>query len=203
MPNFLKKQTKKYSIKTSVTSHKSSLKGLLFLIGALISSPAFAVDGMMLNYGVGMSDALIQYKDITGAKQKSIGVFWNTDTTFQHGLLGYSELEFEAYAAEISKDQTMNLVAVRPILNFWESSSKARSWYWQFGIGLSYFDSKRLDPIEFSSNAQFATIFGLGFVLDDARKHRLTMRYNHYSNGYLSTPNQGLDTFTLDWHIGF
>lgn len=168
-----------------------------------MSTSSFAIDGVMLSYGEGMNDILIQYKDISGAKQKSVGVFWDSDFEFNHGLLGYSELEFEAYISEIQGEQTMQLIAVRPVLSFWGSAKKERSWYWQFGVGLSYFDSKRQDPIEFSSKGQFATILGLGYTLDEQAKHRLTLRYNHYSNGYIKTPNQGLDTFSLDWHLRF
>lgn len=158
---------------------------------------------MMLSYGKGMNDILIQYKDITGAEQKSVGVFWDSDYHFDHALLGYSELEFETYIGEIKGRQKMQLVAIRPILNFWDSPNKERDWYWQFGVGLSYFDSKRQDPVEFSSRGQFATVFGLGYRLDKQAKHRLTLRYNHYSNAYIKRPNQGLDTFSLDWHFRF
>ncbi len=159
-----------------------------------------AIDGVMLSYGQGMTDALIQYKDISGAQQYSLGLFWDTDYTFQHDLLGHAELSVEAYWSKISKQQTMKVLALRPVLTFWESQQKTRIWYWQAGLGVSYFDNKHLDPIEFSSNAQFAMIFGIGMPLDKAKQHQLTLRYNHYSNGYTSRPNQGLDTLTLDWH---
>ena len=180
-----------------------SLRLVSFLITLFFTPTSFAVDGIMLSYGQGMNDVLIQYKDISGATHKSAGVFWNTNYSFNHDFLGYSELEVEAYFSEIKKEQTIDIIAVRPILNFWGTSAKDRSWYWQFGVGLSYFDSKRLDPVELSTNGQFATIFGLGMPLDDTHKHRLTLRYNHYSNAYIKTPNQGIDTLSLDWHYRF
>jgi len=181
---------------------KLAIRGL-FICLMLLIQPVMAFDGIMLNYGTGMNDALIQNKDISGASQKSIGVFWKTDTHFEHGILRYAELEIEGYIARIEKQQTMKLVAIRPVLSFWQDRKKTSNWYWQFGLGLSYFDKRELQPLKFSNNTQIAVIFGVGLPLDINRKQRLTLRYNHYSNAYLSQPNHGLDTFSLDWHYRF
>ena len=156
----------------------------------------------MLSYGSGMNDMLIQYKDISGATHQSVGVFWETDFSFDSEFWGYSELEFEAYISQIELEQTRQLVALRPILNFWGEKKQSRQWYWQFGVGLSYFDGKQLTPVTLSTRAQFATVFGIGIPFDNGQ-HRLTLRYNHYSNGYLKKPNQGIDTVSLDWHFKF
>ena len=162
-----------------------------------------AIDGVMLSYGTGMTDILIQSKDIDEATHQAVGIHWGSEFNWQHDIFGYGELEYELYYSKVSLDQDVNIIAFRPVMSFWESTDKARSWYWQFGVGLSYFDSKTLLPIELSTNAQFATVFGLGMVLDKNFKHRLSLRYNHYSNAYLKTPNQGLDTLSLDWHVTF
>ncbi len=176
---------------------------IVIAVISIFTSNAKAIDGIMLSYGTGMSDILIQSKDINEATHQTAGIYWNADFNWQHDIFGYGELEYELYFNKVTLDQTVNIAAFRPVMSFWESSDKARSWYWQFGVGLSYFDSKVLQPIELSSNAQFATVFGLGVPLDKNFKHRLSLRYNHYSNAYLKKPNQGLDTLSLDWHFTF
>ena len=176
---------------------------LITLAMVLVCPQIHAIDGGFISVGKGMDDTLIQSKSSNGATHSSIGLFWDSETHFKHGLFGYGELEYEFYFSQISKEQEINIVAFRPVINFWESPAKQRSWYWQFGVGLSYLDSKSLLPIELSTNGQFATVLGLGMLLDKAQQHRLTLRYNHYSNGYLETPNQGLDTISLDWHVRF
>lgn len=165
--------------------------------------PTQAIDGAMVSYGQGMNDTLIQHEDISGANYLALGLFWDSGYSFENDNLGYGEVEIETYFAQVQDQQTLNIVAVRPVINFWDSAEKKRPWYWQFGVGLSYFDRQQIGPVTLSSNGQFATIFGVGLALDSAQKHRLTLRYNHYSNGYLKKPNPGLDTFSLDWHIRF
>ncbi|MCW8876741.1 MAG: acyloxyacyl hydrolase [Kangiellaceae bacterium] len=176
---------------------------LVSVIALFVCPQIRAIDGALISFGTGMDNSLIQSKSSSGSGQSSFGFFWNSETNFEHGLFGYGELEYEFYYSQVSEDQEINIIAFRPVLNFWESTAKERNWYWQFGVGISYFDSKILPPIELSTNGQFATILGIGMPLDKGQQHRLTLRYNHYSNGYLETPNQGLDTISLDWHARF
>lgn len=168
-----------------------------------LSQPTFAIDGMWANFGVGMDNFLIQNKSNIGATQKTLGAFWKTNFNMKNRFLGYAELEMEAYVSQIKNNGTVNIYAVRPVFSFWDSEQKQRNWYWQFGIGISRFDDRDITPIRLSSNEQFATIFGIGMPLDAQHKHRLTLRYNHYSNGFLKRPNQGVDILSLDWHFQF
>ncbi|WP_185964372.1 acyloxyacyl hydrolase [Aliikangiella marina] len=161
-----------------------------------------AVDGLMLSYGHGMNDALIQNQNISGASHQSIGLFWGSEYHFDHEWFGYSELEFEAYYSQIKLEQTRQIIAFRPILNFWGNKNQRRNWYWQFGVGISYFDDKQFMPVTLSTKGQFATMFGIGIPFNQ-QQNRLTLRYNHYSNAYLKKPNPGLDTISLDWHVSF
>ncbi len=172
----------------------------LIAVIILAANSVSAVDGILINYGVGMNDTLIQNKSISDASQKTIGVFWKTDTSFKHDIFGYSELEFEGYVSHIEHHQSINIFSFRPVLSFWNNQSKETNWYWQLGAGLSYIDSKNFSPVDLSSNGQFALMFGIGMPLDKNHRNRLTLRYNHYSNGYLARPNHGIDTFSLDWH---
>jgi lipid A 3-O-deacylase len=162
-----------------------------------------AVNGGFINLGTGLDASLIQSQSIRGASQTSVGLFWDTPYNFQHSWLGYSELEVELYISQFDKQQSTTIAAFRPLFNFWGNAEKDRAWYWQFGVGLSYFDNKHLAPVTLSTHAQFATIVGLGLPLDEQHQHRLTLRYNHYSNGYVKRPNPGLDTLSLDWHFHF
>lgn len=175
------------------------------LINTLIFNPlALSTDGLMLNYGIGMNDWLVQSENLTGAKQATLGAFWKTDFNYQKAFFQYDELEIETYLSHITKDQqAITLIGLRPIFSFWQKTEEKHDWYWQFGVGVSYFDSKELSPIKLSTRPQFATILGVGMPFDKAHKHRITLRYNHYSNAYIKRPNPGLDTFSLDWHWQF
>lgn len=177
------------------------MRYIALVLKLIIANNAFAVDGVMLSYGSGMNDMLIQSEDISDAEHAAIGLFWESEIEWEHDLFGYGQLEYEFYFTQISHYQTSNGVVFRPLLNFRPTKDGQSQWYWQFGVGLSYFDSKSFDPIEFSTNGQFATLFGIGTYLDKDLNHRLTLRYNHYSNAYLVKPNPGLDTISLDWHI--
>jgi len=162
---------------------------------------SFAADGLLLSYGTGMGDQLIQAKSITGTEQTSLGLYWRSES--RPPIFSSAQLEYEFYLSQLKHAQTLHIAAFRPVFNFWHRNADGPNWYWQFGIGISYFDGKQLDPVELSTQGQFATIFGLGMPLDTAEKHRLTLRYNHYSNGYTKNPNHGLDTLSLDWYMGF
>lgn len=80
--------------------HKFSLL-LLLLTQLCYVTSARAIDGIILSYGAGMNDILIQYKDISGATQQSIGFYWQTDYHFESNILVYSELEVETYYSQI------------------------------------------------------------------------------------------------------
>ncbi|WP_196139497.1 acyloxyacyl hydrolase [Aliikangiella sp. G2MR2-5] len=173
---------------------------IISLFLSLLSSMSQSAN-LMLSVGKGMNDTLIQSESISGAKQFSLGYVWDSNYQFESEFFGNSKLEYELYVTEISDQQKLKAIVFRPVLNFMGDTSRSYNWYWQFGLGLSYFDSRMLGPIEFSSKGQFATMLGIGVPLDNKQNHRLTLRYNHYSNAYLSTPNPGLDTLSLDWHM--
>ncbi len=178
--------------------HKISSAWLL----AMLSFCPFslqAIDGIMLNAGTGMDDSLIQSNDTRGASQVSAGIFWNTETSYKNAVIGYGELNIETYFSHLKNKDSLNLISVRPVITFWGDESKERLWFWQAGIGLAYLDSKKFDSIILSSHGQFSTLLGLGVALDEAKKHQLTLRYNHYSNANIKLPNPGLDMISLDW----
>lgn len=163
-----------------------------------------AADGVMFNLGAGMNDLLIQSKSTSNAKQISTGLFWKTDFDFKKSFFKYDELEMEIYFSHITKNQqTINLIALRPVFSFWQQQNNNRGWFWQIGVGVSYFDNKNFLPIKLSSKAQFATMLAVGLPLDKSAKHRLRLTYNHYSNAYIKKPNPGLDTLSIDWHWSF
>ena len=160
---------------------------------------AMSIDGVMVSVGSGIDDSLIQYNSSRDMNQLSAGIFWQPEFSFSHGALGYADLTIEAYVSRLSGDKSLNIIAARPILTFWESESKARNWFWELGLGAAYLSERELKNTTLSTHAQFITLVGGGIVLDAEKRHKLSLRYNHYSNGYLKRPNPGLDTISLDW----
>jgi hypothetical protein len=180
------------------------IKKLLLGLSLALLSSTFSVNAnnsLMLSFGSGLSDDLVQSYNINSAKQFSLGAAWHIDTKLQKQLIGYDKFELETYLSRITKQQTMNIAAIRPILTFQVDENS--SWYWQIGVGLSYFDNRTLEPAQLSTDLQFASILGVGIHLDSEKRNRLTLRYNHYSNAYIKRPNPGIDTLSLDWHWQF
>ncbi len=185
-----------------------SIKLILIIASGLILSFHFSTHAeinsntsLMVSYGTGLNDDFVQSENIESAKQYSLGLTWNSKIDMQKEYINYDKLEVEAYFSKISKEESINLLSVRPVFSF--KFNQKSPWYWQFGIGLSYFDSKQLTPAELSTHFQFATVLGLGISLDAMQRNRLTLRYNHYSNAYIKRPNPGIDTLSLDWHWHF
>ena len=78
-----------------------------------------------------------------------------------------------------------------------------RPLYWELGVGLALVDTKHFADRDISSHYHFEDRIGLIWPLDDDERHSLTLRYLHYSNAGLSTPNQGLDFIGLSYAYRF
>lgn len=62
-------------------------------------------------------------------------------------------------------------------------------------------DQHRLDKKELGSSVLFRVSFELGVTVAD--HHRLSLMFDHISNGYLADPNEGLDTLGLRYGYRF
>ncbi|MET1254549.1 acyloxyacyl hydrolase [Aliikangiella maris] len=174
------------------------IRALIFT-GFLVSFSAHAIDGFILSFGKGIDDTLVQSRSTNGANQISAGLTFDSELSFAHPLVGFAQNHYEFYLSQISHQQTINIVALRPTFTFWPTPEKKSRWFWQAGLGLAMFNERNFGEIELSTNWQFNTMLGIGRMIDKNHQHSLTLRYNHYSNAYIKTPNPGIDTISLDW----
>jgi hypothetical protein len=145
--------------------------------------------------GQGMSDTLIQSQSIAGADAWQIGIAQQHRLPVDAALFAGADFAHEVYISHISGRDSRKLIAWRPTVT---QSIPNSHYFWQLGLGLSYFDGKTMDTIQLSTRGQFALLAGFGFYLDENQQHSLSLRYNHYSNAYLKSPNQGLDYWSID-----
>lgn len=83
-------------------------------------------------------------------------------------------------------------VGLTPMVRWWP----ANHWYIEGGIGgLTLMNHTRFSNKEFSTAFQFGNSIGLGWFFAD--NWRFGMRYSHYSNASIKTPNPGFDILSF------
>ncbi|MES2184361.1 MAG: acyloxyacyl hydrolase [Pseudomonadota bacterium] len=83
------------------------------------------------------------------------------------------------------------LVGFKPVfrLRFDEGRSP---WFTDAGIGVSYTDVLyRSNAKTFSTRFNFGTHLALGYSFGTQREQEISLRFEHYSNAHLETPNPG------------
>jgi hypothetical protein len=161
-----------------------------------------ADDRVALMAGWGMDDSLIQSKDIASAS--ALGIGWQSDFQVQwyHPWFGFGQLllvnEWHGLRGE-HNEQTyeLNIYAVKPAMRFYLSETRSGNFFYEAALGVAYLDNKEFEVIKLPTHFNFAMHFAAGWHLDRAQNWDLSLRYNHYSNGYLSNPNPGLDFASL------
>ena len=119
-------------------------------------------------------------------------------------LVGEVDVYFEFSAnywryGNPSRHQTGLALALSPVISKPFATLNGRPLSWEFGIGMSLVSRKQFAGKNIGSYYQFEDRIGLSYPLDDARNHRVAIRYLHYSNGGLSSHNPGLDFFNLSY----
>ena len=174
--------------KVVVGRHKKWLAGFVAAIGVLGATPLQANDGHGISMRLGVGD---DYKRIEAA--------WNSPTLWSTQLFNRKlDLNAEASVAYWHADggkagSSVWQVTATPMLRYWFTER----WYMEGGIGPSMFVSVKFADLDLGSNFQFADQIGVGVKLSD--KHRVSLRYSHYSNAGFKKPNPGLDLIQLNY----
>jgi hypothetical protein len=96
--------------------------------------------------------------------------------------------------------ENATIVGLTPILQI---TSKTNPVYAEFGIGLNYFDQKRInDSKVMGTHFQFGDLIGVGLRTADGQL-QVGYRFIHYSNAGISTSNPGLDLHMLAVRASF
>ncbi|RUO45855.1 acyloxyacyl hydrolase [Pseudidiomarina aquimaris] len=103
-----------------------------------------------------------------------------------------------------SNDSSDKLTALTlsPVFQ-WQIAGEQRPLYVEAGIGVSVLDGTTIGDRNLSIHFQFEDRLALSWQYSSASKARISLAYTHYSQADLDRPNDGLDFFSINWHIPF
>lgn len=161
------------------------------LVCAALHSPSHAVDSVSLEFGTGTKTKMVRL----GAQWKWDRQWWRSNGTH---LGGYWDLNVAHWRANRFQDisgarQNINAVGITPVLRLQNDSLKG--FFAEFGIGLhllsEHYDN---DGHQLSTRFQFGDHLGVGYVFEN--NVELGLKYQHFSNGSIKQPNDGVN-FTV------
>jgi lipid A 3-O-deacylase len=178
------------------------LKKYAALLGLLLSPLSYA----NLFYMDGMTFTVGYWGDSTNRHGLRVAGRWDWDVVWLKQspiqLTGYWEGGFGYWRAD-TRNTTENshlfITSASPILQIWLGpvDLMQNRFFFEFGIGPSYFSDNQLGAKEFGGLWHFEDKFGAGFNFGTTQPTQVIFRYYHYSNLGVIGPNEGLDLFTL------
>ena len=182
---------------------KRSLAGLTFIFLVLLSGIAlgaprdrdresrWAPSSFFVQAGSGDTDT---YAYTVGAAWD-----WNWQREVSAGrLTGYTEVAVGRWRHEISASsdsQWFTQVGATPVLRFFPAAADGR-WFAEIGIGANYIAPLYLtDRKHFSTKFNFGDHAAVGRVLDHSQQSSIALRFQHFSNAGIDSPNPG-ENFT-------
>ena len=187
---------------------KKYSKTIAILALLLLTSIANAEQALIVGIGKGMDNTLIQSHPISNVEQTELSWAYkleDVDELAEWGLIGHFEWWFQAGYAHLSGahfgDKVTNHIAqIKPILR-WYPNAKAGQLFYEAGVGVAYLSKKDFKQIHMPTTLNFAVHAAAGWKFSDLMS--LSLRYSHFSNGYINTPNPGLDYMSLNLHWAF
>ncbi len=130
---------------------------------------------------------------------------WHRDLSFGR-LSGYWEAAFGRWSSDVDGNggnAWVTQIGVTPVLRLYPRSWGGR-WFLEGGIGFNF-----LQPIYRSASKSFSTTFNFGDHLAVGRRfgrdrrHELALRFQHFSNAGIRSPNPGEDFLQLrySWYF--
>ena len=172
---------------------KQSL-GTVFTAGLLaLSAPQSGLaDELSVDYLQGEGD-------VQGVK-----LAYRRDSDYLHAYLPQLDLSFEASInvweyGNPSRYDSNFVLAFSPVFRHTFHENLHGEVYGEFGIGVSLLDDTRFAGKDISTHFQFEDRLGLGYRFGQSRQYAVTLRYFHYSNGGLKSPNPGYDYISLSF----
>ncbi len=151
------------------------------------AAPAFSLGGISLRAGA-------------GEHYQRIELAWESPSFWRYqfsGNKGHLDLvgEFGAayWRANGSRSPNAWQFNAIPILR-WTMNER---FYLEAGVGPTVFTRTRVASEEISTALQFGSHIGAGMYVSDSS--RIGVRYSHFSNANIKTPNPGLDVLQLTY----
>lgn len=175
---------------------KVAASGLLMVVSAsaaqLVSAAPGDNGGLGLNVGIGdkYSRVNLNYETAPFYSYRFGGNWGRLDITGELGA---------AYWWAHSGGHRGNVwqFIATPMLRWWITDR----FYVEGGVGPSVFTHTQFADKNISTAFQFADQIGLGFQL--TKNNRLGLRYSHFSNANIKTPNPGLDVTQITYTYQF
>jgi len=124
---------------------------------------------------------------------------WNWQRQLKIGrLTGYTEVAVGRWKhdiAGVNDSQWFTQVGATPVLRLFPWAGDGR-WFTEIGIGANYIAPLYLtDRKHFSTKFNFGDHAAVGRILDYAQRSSVALRYQHFSNAGIDSPNPG-ENFT-------
>jgi hypothetical protein len=182
---------------------KRSFTGLTFVFLVLVSGLAFgasrehdrdsrwAPSSFFVQAGSGDTDT---YAYTVGAAWD-----WNWQRQLKIGrVTGYTEVAVGRWkhdVAAIDDSQWFTQVGATPVLRLFPAAGDGR-WFTEVGIGANYIAPLYLtDRKHFSTKFNFGDHAAVGRILGNEQRSSISLRYQHFSNAGIDSPNPG-ENFT-------
>lgn len=145
--------------------------------------------GLQLGFNSGYRKATLAYETPALWSHRFSGDWGRLDLGVELGI---------SYWDSRHEDPTsMWQLSAIPILRWWPHDSV----YLEAGVGPTVMSRSEFAGRELGTRFQFGSYLGAGFTIQD--RHRIGVRYSHYSNASIKKPNMGLDIFQLTYTYRF
>jgi lipid A 3-O-deacylase len=155
--------------------------------GAAASNPAQASSGALsLRFGY-------------NSDYRKIGLIYETPPWWSGSSATWGRLDLGAelgisyWHAQSGHPDSMWQLSATPMLRWWPTDS----FYAEVGVGVTGLSRTHFAGRDLSTAFQFGNHVGAGVLINDA--HRIGLRYSHFSNAGLKSPNPGLDLLQLTY----
>jgi hypothetical protein len=141
-----------------------------------------------------------------GTTSATAGIDWDFPRTWRPGNVvidGYWDLSVAHWRTDAkSRSLSLSQVGITPVFRL-RVSPESR-WFTEAGIGLTWTSARyRSADKRFTTNFNFADHVALGRMFGESRRHIVTLRYEHFSNGGIRRPNPGVNFGQLRYTYRF
>lgn len=169
----------------SYAGTKAIIIGFLF---ASVTSAGIAADSASIEFGTGDKTKMVR----VGAQWKWDSTWWRSNGTH---IGGYWDATLAQWRGDRFRNipgnrQNITAVGITPVFRFQNDSMKG--FYAEAGIG-AYLLSELYDNNDqrLSTAFEFGDHLGIGYVF--ANNADISLKYEHFSNGSIKQPNDGVD----------
>ncbi|MBB5215052.1 acyloxyacyl hydrolase [Parapusillimonas granuli] len=145
--------------------------------------------GIQLGFNSGYRKAMLAYETPALWSHRFSGDWGRVDLGVELGVAYWD--------ARRDDPNSMWQLSAIPILRWWP----ADAFYVEAGVGPTVTSRTVFAGRELGTRFQFGSYLGAGFTVQD--RHRIGLRYAHYSNANIKKPNMGLDILQLTYTYRF